>query len=502
MGTVTGKDKVAFGDFQTPADLAEAVVAFLYSNGVSPSVMIEPTCGTGGFVAAALERFPNLSRVFAFDINPEHVSAIKEGLPDVNGVHVRAQQQDFFTFDWKGFFREIDGEVLVLGNPPWITNAALGQLESDNLPEKTNFQKHTGLSAKTGKANFDISEWILIRLLEALNERPACIAMLCKTAVARKVLRYGWMNRLRMGTPSAHLIDATKHFGVVVSACLLLIRTGAPEPHLTAGIYRDLSFDHRLATLGIKGTELVADLDEYEQVKDLDGSSRYQWRSGVKHDAASVMEFRNEGSAVINGLNERPELEPTFLFPLLKSSDIANSRLTPTRSVLVTQRKPGEDTGSISSLAPRTWTYLLRHETVFDRRRSTVYRKRPRFSMFGVGDYTFSPWKVAVSGLYQNCRFKVIGTHKNRPVVLDDTCYFIGCASEEEASFVCHLLNSPPALQFFNALTFHDAKRPYTAQVLNRLDLMRLADRLSVQKEADRHFREATPSESLSREPI
>jgi hypothetical protein len=502
MSAVTGRKKVEFGDFQTPISLAESVVVFLCRAGVSPSVIVEPTCGSGSFVIAALGPFHDLSRVFAFDINPEHLSTLEEGLPDGTRVHVSFQKQDFFTFDWKGFFREVDGEILVLGNPPWVTNATLGLLESTNIPGKKNFQKHAGLAAKTGKANFDISEWILIKLLESLNERSACIAMLCKTAVARKVLRYGWVNHFRMGTPSLHLIDAAKHFGVAVSACLLVIRTGAPEPNLTAGVYRDLSFDHRLATLGIKGTELVADLDEYEQVKNLDGSSHYRWRSGVKHDAASVMEFVNEGSTFINGMDERADLEPTFLFPLLKSSDIANNRLTPTRSVLITQRKPGDDTGTISSLAPRTWSYLLRHENVFDRRRSAVYRKRPRFSMFGVGDYTFSPWKVAVSGLYRNCRFKVIGVHENKPVVVDDTCYFIRCASEEEASFACHLLNSRPAIQFFNALTFRDAKRPITVEVLGRLDLRRLAERLGLGKEARKYFRQAVPAKPTIQEGI
>ena len=38
-------------------------------------------------------------------------------------------------------------------------------LASPNLPSKSNFQNRKGLDAVTGKANFDISEWMLIQLM-------------------------------------------------------------------------------------------------------------------------------------------------------------------------------------------------------------------------------------------------------------------------------------------------------------------------------------------------
>ena len=64
----------------------------------------------------------------------------------------------------------------------------------------------------------------------------------------------------------------------------------------------------------------------------------------MKHDAASVMEFKKSGDALVNGFEEYIKLEPTYLYPLLKSSDIANDRLIPQRYILVTQHKPNEDT--------------------------------------------------------------------------------------------------------------------------------------------------------------
>jgi len=485
------KSKIEYGDFQTPRELAESIVTFLRNAGISPSVIVEPTCGIGNFTLAAIGGFPTLRKMFAYDINPDYVSALRKTLGDSKGVYCQIVQQDFFVFDWKEFFSTFQGEILVIGNPPWVTNAALGTIGSDNLPMKTNFQNRSGFAAKTGKANFDISEWMLIKLLESLDGQSGCVAMLCKTAIARKVLRHGWINRFNIGQATIHLIDAATHFGVSVSACLLIIHTGVINQSPTAGVFSDLTFNHKVSTFGLIGRELVADVDEYNSLKDLDGLSYYTWRSGVKHDAASVMELKKDGSAFINGVGERVELEKTYIYPLLKSSDIANGRLTPHRYVLVTQLRPGDDTEAISMLAPKTWSYLMHHEIVLNRRKSIIYKKRPRFSVFGVGDYTFSPWKVAISGFYKNCHFEVVGKYENKPVVLDDTCYFIPCSSEQEAIFACFLLNSELVKRFLHALVFFDAKRPVTIDVLNRIDLKRVAERLGLESDAHKYFRDA-----------
>jgi len=76
-------------------------------------------------------------------------------------------------------------------------------------------------------------------------------------------------------------------------------------------------------------------------------------------------------------------------------------------------------------------------------------------------------------------------------MVLDDTCCFIPCSSEQEASFACLLLNSDLAKRFLHALVFFDAKRPVTIDLLNRIDLKRLADRLGLESDARKYFRDA-----------
>lgn len=468
--------KKEYGDFQTPLPLARHVVALLKQIETKIGTIIEPTCGLGAFLQAAAEGFGTAPLYWGFDINRGYVEAARSAIAGI-GTQMTIEQRDFYDTDWARFISKQPEPVLIIGNPPWVTNAGMGVLKGRNLPAKSNFQKHSGLDAKTGKANFDISEWMIVRLLRAMGRSKGAVAVLCKTATARKVLRHAWVNQIGVGSSSLHLIDAAAEFGVSVDACLFYARTGIDPSEPRATVYGSLSFDQPLQTFGLSNGELVSDLDSYFQLRDLDGKEYRKWRSGVKHDAAQVMEFKRVKGHLVNGLGERCQLEDDYIFPLLKSSDLANGRLKPTRYVLLTQRRVGDPTENIRKFAPKTWRYLLDHADELDNRGSSIYSNRARFSIFGVGDYSFSPAKVAISGLYKNLHFQAIGSADGKPIVLDDTCYFVPCESKEEAEFLADLLNSETARRFISALIFVDSKRPVTVDILKRVDLKKLAER-------------------------
>lgn len=473
-----------YGDFQTPLSLARRVTALVAQAGLQAGTIIEPTCGVGMFLKAAAERFGSSPKYWGFEINDQYVEEARAALAKVGPLDSRIEQRDFYTIKWEEFFIEQAGPLLIIGNPPWITSAGMGAIGGNNLPVKANLQRHNGLDAKTGKANFDISEWMLVRLLSALKEREATIAVLCKTATARKVLRHAWLNGFGIGRSSLHLIDAASDFGVAVDACLLYVRTGEAKKAFTATVYPSLSFNDPLTTFGLSAGELISDVNSYQELRDLDGKEYRKWRSGVKHDAAQVMELTKSGDSFVNGFGETLELEDEYVFPLLKSSDLANGRLRPSRFVLLPQRKVGDPTEEVMNRAPMTWQYLLKHAEKLDNRGSSVYRGRARFSIFGVGDYSFSSAKVAISGFYKNARFCALGTLDGKPIVVDDTCYFIPCASQNEAIFFAELLNSEMAQRFLSALVFRDAKRPITVEILRRIDLQKLAERIGRLQEA------------------
>ena len=59
--------------------------------------------------------------------------------------------------------------------------------------------------------------------------------------------------------------------------------------------------------------------------------------------------------------------------------------------------------------------------------------------------------------------------------MLDDTCYLIGFDKIEFSVYALILLNSDKTMQFLQSVTFADAKRTFTKDVLMRIDLLELA---------------------------
>ncbi len=488
------RSRIDLGDFQTPVELTREVCALLSRQGISPTSVVEPTCGIGSFLLAALDAFPEASRYLAVELDRRHCDSLGVSLRE-RGVEASGEVlcQDFFETRWDELVAALPRPILVIGNPPWVTNAALGFLGSSNLPRKSNIHSHRGIDAITGRSNFDISEWMLIRLLDLLGSEDATLAMLCKTAVARKVLSYAWKRDAATRSAHTYSIDAAEHFGAAVDACLLVYRTGDPPRTRECVHHASLTEDeeHRF---GFRDGALVANVRTFDRWRHLRARTPVKWRSGVKHDCARVMELRPEGSRLRNGLGEVVDLEDTYLFPMLKSSELAKGRTeNPIRRMLVTQRTTGERTDSIAEAAPRTWRYLLDHAERLDRRASTIYAKRPRFSIFGVGDYTFAPWKVAISGFYKRLAFSVVGPHEGRPVVFDDTCYFLPCETRGQAELLAELLESEPARELYAAFVFWDAKRPITSRLLGRLDLVELARELGRESELREELRSGGP---------
>ena len=370
--------------------------------------------------------------------------------------------------------------LLILGNPPWVTNTALSALNSANLPPKANIFSQSGIDALTGASNFDISEWMLLQMISWLDERPGAIAMLCKMKVARKVLQNSW-NRPQP-PPRCQLwrIDAKRAFDASVEACLFLFNTFERQEKPHCAVYENFRSQSPSTVFGQKEGRMVSDLDSYSRWRHLlaDGHKQplHEWRSGVKHDCAKVMELRTTDEGYVNKLGEVWKLEPDYLYPMYKSTDIARVPVPlPRQWMLVTQKSAGESTAPIQLKAPATWRYLNRYKETLERRRSSIYRNRPRFAVFGIGEYTFANWKVAISGMHKQFRFVVVGPYRNKPVVLDDTCYFVSCRTKDEAQLVAELLNTEPSLQLLGSLVFWNDKRPITAKVLRSLDILYLA---------------------------
>ena len=231
--------------------------------------------------------------------------------------------------------------------------------------------------------------------------------------------------------------------------------------------------------MGIVDGHVIADIRTHTNIFTGSGTSDITWRQGVKHDAASVMELTIDKGTLKNKLGEVVSVEPEYVYPLLKSSDLFHyDKIRQKKAVIVTHKKLGEDTHVLQQHAPLLWGYLTQHIQFFERRKSSIYENQPPFTMFGIGDYSFAPYKVAISGLHKIPRFRVLEPVDGRPIMLDDTCYFVPCYSLQEAILIASVLNDQICLNYINSIVFLDAKRPITKKLLQRIHIPSLIERV------------------------
>lgn len=485
--TLDSRKSREWGDFQTPSGLAKQVCQYLVETGISPTVVIEPTYGMGNFILAALEAYPAIKLIYGVEIQEKYEWHLKIALliKALLGRHTSAEielhRESIFTHNFPERVTKAQN-LLVIGNPPWVTNSELGALESGNLPEKQNIKTLNGMDALTGKSNFDISEYILLRLLDLFSQCRGTLAMLCKNSTAKNIVEI--LPKKQFGVSNIRMleINAGREFGVAVEASLLVMDLDASKLEQTCQVAT--LEDPKLVTriFGWVGNKFVSSAKDYESNSGLDGESVLVWRQGLKHDCAPIMELDVNGKALTNGNGETVDGEKEYLYWLLKSSDLRSFEVgNPRKKVIVTQSRLGEDTSNLQVNAPKLWAYLVKNSEYFDKRKSSIYRNKPRFSIFGVGEYSFKNYKVAISGLYKEPSFSLVCPVDNRPVMVDDTCYLLGFDTYFEALFTASLFNSTPIKQFLRSVVFTDAKRPYTKEVLMRVNVAQAASSLSLQ---------------------
>lgn len=458
-----------FGDFQTNSQLSGKVVGLLAELTGAPATIIEPTCGKGNLVKATFDAFP-ASTIHGLEISQSHVGTLEKRFqfePKFILHHA-----DYFQFDWLDLIPRMAKPIWVIGNPPWVTNSQLMRLESRNLPKKSPQANLRGFDAQTGKSNFDISESMIRDWFAWCASCNGSLAVICKTSVARKLLQWWWKSGKDAPLAKMFLIDAKAEFDVTVSACVLVCSFSDIVTQQVCEVHEHIDAKICASRFGMIDGILVSDADAFMGARDILGQAHPRWRSGLKHDASAVLELEHVDGELRNKAGERVNIEPDFIFPLMKGSDLGGKKPgTKLRSVLVPQRTIGGDTRAIQHLAPMTWRYLQEHRAVFAARKSSIYNKGRDFAIFGIGEYSFKPWKIAIGALYKNLKFSLIGPVDGRPVMFDDTVYFVGFDTYQEAARHFVKLQSEPVQSLLKSMIFWDDMRPVKSEILNRINL-------------------------------
>ena len=101
-------DRAEYGDFQTNADLAHKATLHLVLKNISPEIIVEPTCGKGNFIIAALSNFKHIKNIFGVEIYKPYVWETKFNIinfylenPDNNKPEILISHCNVFDFDFK-----------------------------------------------------------------------------------------------------------------------------------------------------------------------------------------------------------------------------------------------------------------------------------------------------------------------------------------------------------------------------------------------------------------
>ena len=392
------------GDFQTPPELVAAVLDTLGPIGARWPRVLEPTCGQGHFLGGLLEHASPPCEIQAIEIQPVHCRSAGERVArhGERGDGVTITCADLFQLDLGRDLRwRRGGPLLVVGNPPWVTNSELGSLANAQTPPKSNVKGLRGLEARTGASNFDVAEAVWLKLARDLAAEGPTIALLCKTAVARRILQFAHQTGLPIAEATIHKIDAARWFGASVDACWFRVTVAKPDeiggmaspsggcagnagvtaatpgpwPQSPGGwgrarrakppgnpqrcehipVYPALESDEPATVMSFSRGWLIADRAAHRRCAFADGTCPETWRQGLKHDAAAVMELAV--TADTGQLQDRSgrtvNVEREFVYPLLKGTDLKRPPAErPSRAVLVTQQRIGDDTTRLAERAP------------------------------------------------------------------------------------------------------------------------------------------------------
>jgi hypothetical protein len=195
---------------------------------------------------------------------------------------------------------------------------------------------------------------------------------------------------------------------------------------------------------------------------------------------------------------EAHHLEPHWVYPFLQPRHLRAWGLHGYAYFILPQHKAGENNAAaLVEHFPLTYAYLKRFEQNFHIRRSKIFAQAPFYGLFGLGEYTFAPFKVCWVGLGFQPQFAVAEKIDDpalgqKPIIPDGTIYFIPCTEQDEAHYICALLNSTLVRTFLSARS-GKSKRGLSKRVVDQLAVPQF------NREDERHFYLANISIRLHR---
>ena len=244
---------------------------------------------------------------------------------------------------------------------------------------------------------------------------------------------------------------------------------------------KGITVRRKLAAQPVQGTIitspwLTAPKRALSGIQKVIGQSKYKanagcctWLNGVYW--IRILEKRRNGELLIENLHDvgtlkvsyvQAVIEPDLVYPLLRGRDVQQWNAKPSAHIILTNRTEklaGIPESEMKHRWPKTYAYLKQFEGDTKKPKRGTLRGRsgyrqyfketdPFYSMYNVGPYTMTKWKVLWPEVGRSVRASVSGPStldKVKPSLPDHTIVAVSCGSESEAYFIAGMLNSSPA---------------------------------------------------------
>lgn len=492
----------ATGEFYTPDWLANYMLTTLNYDGTQR--LLDPTCGSGIFLALALRRamqhFPAhiaLEHIAGIDIHPLAVLAAKANLLLTIG---RAYSGDITLpiFERDALLNppDIGRYDLVVGNPPWMNREAMADIhwkQTQPLWQHYGlFVAHEGMDHILGKAKKDLAMLMVYACADKYLQEGGHLGFVIPHSAFKSGGAGAGFRRFQTDTLALRVwqvddLSSSQSFpGAAAPAAVLFLQKGSPTRYPVqyniwyARTRRHIADDtvssiHTLFVSAQAEAEPVNPFDltspwitgsrpALDSLKRLRGPSDYTAHAGAYTGGANsvywldVLETIPGGFLRVRNIVETARLpvpqvealiEADLVFPLLRGSDVRRWSAAPGAFILLVQNpqtRRGYEVTWLQQHYPLTYAYLLQFET-FLRQRSTYRRYfrtgTPFYTMFDVGEYTFAPVKVVWQGMGVGQMRAAVTTATARPVIPNQAMHpFIALSDADEAHYLAACLNS------------------------------------------------------------
>ncbi|MCD6489633.1 MAG: hypothetical protein J7K20_02770 [Thermodesulfobacterium sp.] len=400
----------------------------------------------------------------------------------------------------------------IIGNPPWVNWEHLpDEYRQDTKPiwERYGLFPHGGMDTILGKGKKDISMLMSLTVMDKLLRQGGKLGFVITQSVFKTAGAGQGFRRFQIPKPGKKTVPLkVLHVDDMVSlrpfegasnrTAVMILGKGKPTTYpVPYTVWRKIksarfTYDSTLeevtnATVRLNfvaepvdpsdptSSWLTARPKAIKAIRKVLGNSDYEAHEGVNTGGANAVYWvdilykRPDGLVVVHNITKGAKvkveevtetIEPDLLYPLLKGRDVQRWKAQPSAWILMVQdpeKRQGYNEEWLQKNYPHTYGYLKRFEKVLRRRASRgvsdMLKKGASFyTMFAVGTYTFAPWKVVWPNIASMLNAAVVGSSEGKVIVPQHIVTLVACETEEEAHYICALINS--SLANFAARTY------------------------------------------------